>query len=52
MNKIISLDCDNDAPAIVAASSVVREPGLLPYRIVIRDLGNQLVVHTEVLEPG
>ncbi len=25
---------------------------MLPYRIVIRDLGDQHVVHTEVLEPG
>ena len=37
---------------IVAASPVVHEPGLLPHRIVIRDLGDELVVHTEVLEPG
>ncbi len=39
-------------PRIVAASPVVHEPGLLPYRVVIRDLGDELVVHTEVLEPG
>jgi hypothetical protein len=25
---------------------------MLPYRIVIRDLGDQHVVHTQVLEPG
>jgi hypothetical protein len=37
---------------IVAASPMVREPGILPYRIVIRDLGDQFVVHTEVLELG
>ncbi len=37
---------------IVAASPLVHEPGLLPYRIVIRDLGNQFVVHTEVNEPN
>jgi hypothetical protein len=37
---------------IIAASHVVHESGMLPYRIVIRDLGDQLVVHTEVLEPG
>jgi hypothetical protein len=37
---------------IVAASPIVHEPGILPYRIVIRDLGDQLVVHTEVFEPG
>jgi hypothetical protein len=37
---------------IVAASPLVHEPGLLPYRIVIRDLGDERVVHTEVLEPG
>jgi len=37
---------------IVAASPVVHESGMLPYRIVIRDLGDQHVIHTEVLEPG
>ena len=37
---------------IIAASPMVHEPGLLPHRIVIRDLGDELVVHTEVLEPG
>ena len=37
---------------IVAASPVVHESGTLPYRIVIRDLGDQHVVHTEVFEPG
>ena len=42
----------NEDPEIVAASPVVREPGMLPHRIVIRDLGDQHVVHTEVLEPG
>ena len=31
---------------------MIHEPGLLPYRIVIRDLGDQHVVHTQVLEPG
>ena len=36
---------------IVAASPVVHEPGLLPHRIVIRDLGDEHVVHTQVLEP-
>ena len=36
---------------IVAASPMVYEPGILPYRIVIRDMGDQLVVHTEVIEP-
>ena len=36
---------------IVAASPVVHEPGVLPFRIVIRDLGDQHVVHTEVFEP-
>jgi hypothetical protein len=39
-------------PAIVAASPVVHEPGLLPYRIVIRDLRDEHVVHTHVLEPA
>jgi len=33
-------------------SAVVHESGMLPYRIVIRDLGDQLVVHTQVFEPG
>jgi hypothetical protein len=37
---------------IVAASPVVHESGMLPYRIVIRDLGDQHVEHTEVFEPG
>jgi hypothetical protein len=36
---------------IVAASPMVYESGMLPYRIVIRDLGDQFVVHTEVIEP-
>ncbi len=31
---------------------MVHESGTLPYRIVIRDLGDQHVVHTQVLEPG
>jgi hypothetical protein len=39
-------------PGIVAASPMVHEPGLLPHRIVIRDLGDQHVVHTQVFEPG
>ncbi len=37
---------------IIAASPVVHEPGVLPFRIVIRDLGAQFVVHTEVIEPN
>jgi len=41
-----------DESRIVAASPVVHESGMLPYRIVIRDLGDQHVVHTQVLEPG
>ena len=36
---------------IVAASPMVHEPGILPYRIVIRDQGDQFVVHTDVFEP-
>jgi hypothetical protein len=36
---------------IVAASPIVHELGLLPYRIVIRDIGDQFVFHTEVIEP-
>ena len=43
---------NTEDPRIVAASPVVHEPGLLPYRIVIRDLGDQHVVHTQVFEPG
>ena len=42
----------SENPTIVAASPVVHESGMLPYRIVIRDLGDQHVVHTEVFEPG
>ena len=41
----------NAEAMIVAASPMVHEPGILPYRIVIRDLGDQFVVHTEVIEP-
>jgi len=41
-----------DDARIVAASPVVHEPGMLPYRLVIRDLGDQHVVHTQVFEPG
>jgi hypothetical protein len=41
-----------EASRIISASPVVHESGMLPDRIVIRDLGDQLVVHTEVLEPG
>jgi hypothetical protein len=37
---------------IIASSPVVHESGMLLYRIVIRDLGDQHAVHTEVLEPG
>jgi hypothetical protein len=36
---------------LIAASPVVHESGMLPYRIAIRDVGDQHVVHTEVLEP-
>ena len=38
-------------PTIVAASPIVNEPGVSPYRLVIRELGAQFVVHTEVCEP-
>ena len=41
----------SEDPRIVAASPVVHEPGLLPYRTVIRDLGNEHIVHTQVFEP-
>jgi hypothetical protein len=30
---------------------LIHEPGVLPFRIVIRDMGDQFVVHTEVFEP-
>ncbi len=43
---------NTEDPRIIAASRVVHEPGLLPYRVVIRDLGDEHVVHTQVLEPG
>jgi hypothetical protein len=43
---------NTDDPKIVAASPMFHEPGLLPYRIVIRDVGNQHVVHTQVFETG
>jgi len=43
---------NTEEPQIVAASPIVHESGMLPYRIVIRDLGDQHVVHTEVFEPG
>jgi hypothetical protein len=42
----------SENPQIVAGSPVVHEPGMLPYRLVIRDLGDEYVVHTQVLEPG
>jgi len=42
---------NTEEPRIVAASPVVHESGMLPYRIVIRDLGDQFFVHTEVFEP-
>ena len=41
-----------EEPSIVAASPIVHETGMLLYRIVIRDLGDQHVVHTQVFEPG
>jgi hypothetical protein len=41
-----------EGPQIVAASPVVHEPGMVPYRLVIRDLGDDYVVHTQVLEAG
>jgi hypothetical protein len=39
-------------PRIIAASPVVHESGTLRYRIVIRDLGDRHIVHTQVFEPG
>lgn len=38
---------------MIVAHSPTRQPSCeLPNRIVIRDLGDQFVVHTEILEPG
>ena len=34
---------------IIAASPIVTEGGCQPYRIVIRDLGHEFAVHTQVL---
>jgi hypothetical protein len=34
---------------IIAASPSVTEEGCQPYRVVIRDLGHEFVVHTQVL---
>ena len=34
---------------IIAASPIVTEGGCLPYRTVIRDLGHEFVVRTQVL---
>ena len=34
---------------IIAASPIVTEGGCQPYRIVIRDLGHEFVVRTQVL---
>ncbi len=47
MNEQLSAE-----PRIVAASPVAHESGMLPCRIVIRDLGDQHVVHTQVFEVG
>jgi hypothetical protein len=43
---------NTEEPTIVAASSMVHEPSLLPDRIIIRDLGDEHVVHAQVFEPG
>jgi hypothetical protein len=42
----------DDQPPFIALSPVVREEGTLPHRIVIREVGDQYVVHTQILEPG
>ena len=42
----------NEDSKVIASSPLIREPGLLPHRIVIRELGDQYVVHTQVIEPG
>jgi hypothetical protein len=34
---------------IIASSPIVTEAGCEPFRIVIRDLGHEYVVHTQVL---
>src|SRR5690349_14817732 len=36
----------------VAHSPIVTGRGTLPHRIVIRDMGDQYVVHMEIHEPG
>jgi hypothetical protein len=36
----------------VALSPLIQEDGTFPHRIVIRDMGDQYVVHTQVVEPG
>jgi hypothetical protein len=38
-------------PTLIATSPTVHERSILPCWIVIRDLGDQFVVHTEVIEP-
>ena len=43
---------NGEDPRFIAASPIAHEPGLLPYRIVIRELDDEYVVHTQVLEPG
>jgi hypothetical protein len=35
-----------EKPMLVATSPMAHEPGILPYRIVIRHRGDRFVVHT------
>ena len=37
---------------IIAASRMIQGQGELPHRVVIRDLGDKFVVHTQVFQPG
>lgn len=36
---------------VIAHSPLIQGPGMLPHRIVIRDMGDQYVVHMEIHEP-
>ena len=41
-----------DEDDIIAMSPLIVEPGTIPHRIVIRDLGEKFVVHTQCREVG
>lgn len=42
---------DDGEPLIIAHSPIATGRGMLPHRIVIRDMGDQYVVHMEIHEP-